>query len=538
MKKSILLLCLITASSYVFSQTIKSSLIAPKSSKEAKKAIAKGDYINAGYYWNNDQTQLLKLTVFTPKKSDQEMLEIHTIDQDGALISTEVKPFTNEVLDSYQIKPAEFEKEQAWLELKEYQPAYIKNPVMAGTPKLVYGSFVDRYHQSGLWIGFKFKSSDKIDLNEKFWSFVSFPIDDHQLEENYHLLAPPGDLAKFLGGFGYRQYLNANKTAYIGGLKATVAQDEFISGVFDLENKKWIEKSSINIGMKLLPGQNSYERLNDKHTAIILSGKDQYKCLIVDELGQKVSLTDLGTKKSGGTANIQIAPVLKKLTDDKVAVATSSYETLGGKGIGIGLSIIDKNGTAQSWNYTNEDLTAVQHIPTNHKVKLKKLKYFELESIRVMKDKSYVIIGHAKQDKANSTGRAQILVNISTNGTLKACYTMESLTPPKDENLSEKMPTTLIATTDGFYWIERSELKNYEKGVYSYTDDFGTYTRETSFRQDRTFTTGQVAKVNLNSNDISNAIQPKNLILGDEIGVASADGTLIISTTKGLLFIK
>jgi hypothetical protein len=538
MKKLALLFCFLVLNTPLFSQIIKSTLITPKNSKEAKKAIAKGDYINAGYYWNQDQTKLFKLTVFTPKKSNQEMLEIHTVDQDGTIISTEVKPFNDEVLSSYHIKSAEFEKEEAQLVLKDYRPVYVKNPLMAGTPSLVYGSFIDRYHTSGLWVGYKFDRSEKIDLDEKFWSFVSFPLDDSQLEKNYHLLAPPGGLAKLLSGFGYRQYLNAEKTAYIGGLKATAGQDEFISGVFDLEKQEWVQKSSINVRMKLLPGQNSYERLDGKHTAIILAGKDEYKCLIVDELGRKVSLAKLEVVKSGGTANIQIAPALVQLPSNKVAVATSSYESLGGKGVGVGFSIVDKDGKVQSWNYSNDDLMTVQQSPSNHKVKLKKLKYLMLESIRLMRDGSYVVVGNAKQDKANSVGIAHVLVHISSEGKLKSCYTMESLTAPKEENLSEKMPTTLIATENGFYWIERSQLKNYEKGVYSYTDDFGTYTRTTTFRQDRTLTVGQISKVNLLENTISNAITPKSMILGDEVGSSSATGALVISTVRGLLFIQ
>jgi len=538
MKKSILLVVLLAACSGAFSQTITSSTITLKQTKEAKKAIAKGNYIDGGYYWNTDKTKLYKMAVFTDKKSAEELLQIHTIDQSGELVATEVKPFSNQVLNSYHIQPAEFEKEQAWLALNDYQSAYIKNPTLAGNPDVVYGSFTDRYHSSGLWIGYKFNGSERVTLDEKFWSFVSFPLNDSIIDKNYHLLAPPGKLAKFLGGFGYRQYLNANNKAYIGGLMATASQDQFLSGVYDLKHKQWVKKSTIQVGMKLQPGQNAYERLANGHTAIILAGKDQYKCLIVDELGQQVSLTDLGTIKSGGTANIQLSPVLKKLSNNAVAVATSSYQTFGGKQIGLGFSLIKSDGAIQSWNYTNEDLIAVQQTPIKQKVKLQRLKYFVLESIRELKDGSYAVIGYAKQEKANSSGRAQILVHLSANGDLKACYTMESLTPPKDEDLSEKMPTTLIATTNGFYWIERSGLKNYEKGVYSYTDDFGTYTRETSFRQDRTLTVGQIASINLSSNSISNAIAPKDLILGDEIGAASADGTLIISTTKGLLFIK
>lgn len=537
MKKLALLLYLIVFSSLLFSQTIKSSLVTPKNSKEVKKAIAKGDYVSAGYYWNNDQTKLIKLSVFTPKKSNIQMLEVHTVDQSGAVISTEVKPFNDEVLDSYHIKTAEFEKEQTQLELKEYHPVYIKNPVMAGAPSLVYGSFVDRYHTSGLWVGYKFNRSEKIELDDEFWSFVSFPLKDSLLDKNYHLLAPPGNLAKLMGGFGYRQYLNAEKTAYIGGLKATVGQDEFISGVFDLKKKKWIEKNTINVGMKLLPGQNSYEQIDGKHTAIILAGKNEYKCLTVDEIGRKISLVKLDVVKSGGTTNLQIAPVLVQLPNSKLAVATSSYESLGGKGVGVGFSIVSKNGKVKSWNYSNEDLEAVQLSPSNHKVKLNKLKYLMLESIRLMDDGSYVVVGNAKQDKANSSGIAQILLHINSGGELKSCYTMQSLVAPKEESLSDKMPTTLIATDNGFYWIERSQLKNYEKGVYSYTDDFGTYTRTTTFRQDKTLTIGQISKVNLVEGTISNSITPKYRILGDEVGTTSAEGTLVISTEKGLLFI-
>lgn len=538
MKTSMLFIGLIALHLGVFAQTIKGSTVAVKDSKEAKKAISKGNFYQGGYYWNTDKTLLYKLTVFTAKKSNEEMLQIHAISELGEVVFSKVEPFTDEVLKGYDIHPANFEQEQAQLELKNYAPAYINNTALAGKPKIVFGSFTDRYHDSGLWIGFQFEKAEKVELDEKFWSFVSFPLNEATLEKNYHLLSPPSGLGKLISGFGYRQYLNAQGKAYVGGLMATAGQDEFLSGVYDLKSRSWVKKNKINIGMKILPGQNSYERLENGNTAIILAGKDQYKCLIVDALGQKVSLTDLGTEKSGGTSNKQLAPVLLQLPNNQVAVASSSYQTIGGKGIGLGFGLVQNNELKGSWNFSNADLEAVLKVPAKQKVKLNKLKYLQLESIRAMRDGSYAVVGYATQEKANSSGRAQLLIHIAANGTLKACYAMESLTPPKEERLSDKMPTTLIATKNGFYWIERSQIHGYEKGVYSFTDDFGNYERVTSFREDRTLTIGQITRVNLNQGSISNAVTPKGLIVGDEIGAASAAGTLVISTADGLMLIR
>lgn len=519
-------------------QTLKATTVAPKDSKAAKKAISKGEAVSAGYYWNADRTQLVDLTVFTDKKLPEPHVQVHTISQEGELASTSVEPFTDAFLEGLSITPAELEQEQAWQDFSEYTPAFIQNPKLAGKPDVVFGTFEDRYHSSGLWTGFKFNRSESFQLEEKFWCFVSFPVDGALLNKREHLLAPPGNLGKLFAGYGYRQYLDASSQAYIGGLMATVGGNQFLSGVYDLANRTWISKHEITVGMELLPGQNTFERLPNGHTAILLAGQNQYKCLVVDATGAQVSLTDLGTEKSGGKSNKQMAPVMQVLPKGGAAFATSSYQTVGGKEIGLGFGLVQGGKVAQSWNYSFADLEAAYKLAPKHKVKFKKLKYFELESIRVMRDGSYLVVGYATQDTANGSGRAQLLVHIGTGGELLACYGMESLTAPKDERLTDKLPTTLIATETGFYWIERSNVAGYEKGIYAFTDDFGTYERTTTFRQDRTLTCGQVCRVDLAAGTISSVVAPKSLILGDEIGACSADGTLVLSTEDGLLFVR
>ncbi len=538
MKKQVIFILFVLLSLSGFSQKIGQNTLTLKNTKELKKAIKSSGYLDAGFYWNESRTELNKILLFTPKKSDDLMLQIHSINEKGEVLNTEVKPLTDEVLAEYDLNPANFSEEQAKKELAGFKTAYIKNPGLAGEPKLVFGEFVDRFHSSGVWVGFKFEPSNKIELDERFWSFVSFPVEGEVLDRNYHLLAAPGNLGKLFTGFGYRQYLDASQNCYIGGLMATEGQNEFLSGVYNLSKKEWINKTKIDLGMKILPGQNSFERLENGNTVIIIAGKDQYKCLIVDPLGNKVSLSDLAVKKSGGTSNLQIAPVVKRISADQIAVATSSYETLGGKEVGIGFTLIENDEVKNSWNYSNEDLISKLQLPAKHKIKVQKLKYLRLESIQSMGDGSYLVVGFVTQDKINSTGRAQVVIHISKEGQLVSCYMMESLTPPKEEQLGEKIPSVLVPTKDGFYWVERSEVIGYEKGVYSFTEEFKTFTRTTTYRQEETMTIGQISKVNVTTGEISNTIRPKGFILGDRISVVSKNGTLVINTEEGLMFIQ
>lgn len=537
MKKIFFLLTVLFATNYGVAQEIKPQYLKLKLSKPVKKASKKGNLVDAGIYWNKGKTNLVKMFLYTPKKSENLMMDVTSISENGTVEKTSTIPYSEDELKKLNINSVAKLQEESKQELKGYKACFIQNPVLAGFPTIKYGEFVDRYHASGLWIGYKFSKTNKVKLKDKFWATMVSPVNAEVLDKNYHLLAPPSDLGKIFTGFGYRQYLPASGKSYVGGLMATSGVNMFISGILNLTTGDWESKYEIDAEMKLMPNELNFVELANGHRGILLVSADQYKYLEVDEKGKKVFLTPLKLPKTGGKHNV-LPTVKMKAEENEVLIFTETYESIGGKKVGVSYSRIKQGVEVEHYVFENDDLIAKQVLAKKEKLKLKKLKHFNIEYLKMLRSGDYLLGGYGAYDNLKGTSRAFMALHFTQKGELKASYCLEAIKPQKDERFSAKLAPLIIEVKNGFYWIERTEIHGYEKGVYSYTEKIGSTTRYTTLREDKTVTAGKVVRVNTNDISMSNAINIDGHIYGDRIGEISKNEHLFMSTSKGLLLVR
>ncbi|MEO0473632.1 MAG: hypothetical protein AAF206_28735, partial [Bacteroidota bacterium] len=509
--------------------------IPSKFPKDVQKEMKKSVVIPAGVYWNGDRTQLHQFSGFVPKGSESLRLAVLSVDEKGSVEEAKTMAFSPANLKGYELQTFESATEKAKLALNGYETAFIRNPTLAGSPTIIRGKFVDRY-KNGLWIGYKFEKSAQSKMEDRFWRFVSFPLGEEMLDQNHYLLQPPSLLGKaWIAG---RRYLPARGRAYIGGLKAVSGSNIFLSGIFNLGSAQWEHQQDIDLGMKMRPDLHSWIR-HGEHTSILLGSTEAFKLLQLDSQGQKQHLVALRIPQSGGKSNQ--APSIKLHHEGNTVYAFASvYQGLMGKNIGLSVSSIENGQETQHWTFDNATLAAKAQLPAKQKIKLGKLKFMQLQQIKHLQNGDFLVLAQARNEKLNAVEMANLAIQIGMDGSLKACYLMDGLKPPKDEQLSQEqeMLTDIIETQDGFYWLVRGTLKGDEQGVKVTTEELPTVIRTTTFRIDDTITIGQLARVNTQKGSISNMIQLEGKIYGAEAGAVSQSGSLALSSTEGIVIVR
>lgn len=506
-------------------------------SKEASKASKAGSLWNAGIYWNEDQTVLYKIAAFKEKKTKQDKIEVMSFKQSGEFIKTEVMDMTEANLAKYKLTDFNGSTATAREELSGFKAAFISNPTLAGKPSLIYGEFVEKYNDLGIFERYKFKKGDKKKIEDTFWSTVYYPLESSIIERNNYLIQPKSKLGKAI--FNARNaYMPTTSKAYVGGLMATVGSKKFLSGILDVNTATWVTKHEIEFDASILPGDLNYMRLDNQATAILVPTVNHFYYLQVEKTGAKEQLTKLSIPRSGGKHNLAPSTLLYKEASAVLALA-ATYETIGGKAIGLGISKLEAGKEAWTQHFSNEALMAKLVQPNKQKVKLNKISFFALEKIRKLKNGDYLVLGNATKATANGTEKVFLAIQLSNEGALKACYLMEAIDTPKNQTLGESLPVQLIETNDGnLYLIQRAEVEGYGKGVYYNVERSKMFTTRTSYRIDHTFSAGFVLKLDISSQKISNIIQLDELIVGDHPGTLSKDGHLLLEVQNQLVVIQ
>lgn len=536
--KMLIIIVLITNSTLIFCQNISLNEVKIKHSKEVKKAQKKGNMLDAGFYWNKDKSVLNKFYFFYDDKKDENKIEVFTFTQQGSLKETQILPFSQETLDKFSLVDFEKVKENKKREIERFKAAFVRNPVLAGSPTLVYGGFEKENNSLGVFKRFKFKKGDTKKLGDKFWSFVYYPYGESALSRANHLIQPTSALGKAV--FIHRNdYMPVNSKAYVSGLMAVQGSKKLISGVLDVASATFDSKSEIDLPDAIIPGNFDYVKLDNNETGMLIPvGKEDYYYLEVDNTGKKKHLIKLGIPKSGGKHNKRPTALIEK-NDNDVFVLGATYKGLSGKKIGLGISKINKGKELWSKIITNDELTEKAVFSKKHKVKVDKLAFMDLKSFQVTENGDFLVLAKAKKNIEDVT----LIMNLSSKGELKACYAIEPINPPKDEKLTTNLPTQLVPTQNGFYAISRANIKGYEKGVkmdsQTYRAGYFNITETHSYRIDDTFSAANIAKINLKDKTISNVLQIKGFVVGDYPGKVSKDGSLIITSDSGkVIFIK
>ncbi|UTW64004.1 hypothetical protein KFE98_07655 [bacterium SCSIO 12741] len=537
MKNKVLTLVMLGAIGMLHAQKIENKVVEIEHQKVVKKQLKKGNAEKVGLYQSSKDGSIFQLYRFTPKKSTEEKLEVVHFDQNGNVKEVLIKDYTQETIRELGVNQDSTFLTTEQQNLKDYKAAYLKNSTFTGSPKLVLGTFKDNYHSSGVWSGYKFQKSSSTKFEENFWSFVAYPINETAIDRNNYLLLPPTEAGKTLNFAKYRRYISGNDLAYIGGVLPVAGVDQFLSGVYDVPNQTWVNKTTIDVGMKMLLGENPFLK-EGKEGSILLASGDQYKLLQVDELGNKKHLIPLSINKSGGKVNKQPVATIYKNSGGELCVIAPTYETFGGKKVALSVSYVSAGKELRCVNLTNEHLSEKQQVPTKEKAKIKKFKYAEIEKIKELKNGDLLIVCSARREYANEVGRSHFIVHLDKKGNLLACYVTEGLLNPKDFTLSDQLPPLLIETKTGFYWMERSNVDGFEKGVHS--DSYSPndwYTIYSTQRLDFTIAVAQIIHVNLQTKTLSNRIVFKEWLVGDNFLMDKNNG-LYLPATGGLQYLK
>lgn len=533
----------------LIAQKLAVTEVSHKLSKEAAKAQKNGNFSYAGIYWNEDKTQLYQIYAFVPKKSNTTMLEVVTVNENGKVASSEVMEFTDENLGKYRLVDHEAANYETRKELNGMEVAFLRNPVFAGVPKVIKGTFKDRYKSTAagsIWAGFKFQKKEESELQEKFWRYVSFPLEDEVIQKNSYLLGDPASLVDLIkSGAGMRQYFAADGQAYIGGLKAVTGANIFMSGIMNMADGSWESVEDIDMGMKLSGGSFNapYYLHSDGKISILLSSADQFKLLNLDSKGRKLNIQNMANPRSGGKHNALPSAAIYEV-NNRAFVVTSTYETVGGKTVGMSISPLKGGIPESNWTFTNTDLASTLVRPAKQKVKIEKLKFLTLQSMRQLQNGDYLVNAYARYEQGG-VHRVFVALQISKQGKLKATYLMDAIQAGKGQQFDYRygdIPVTIKETKDGFFWVERAVLDGYQKGIHTSSSAWSAgiydYTSYNSVRIDDTQALGQVVRVNTSSLSMSNAVTLEDQILGDIIGELSKNEHLTLFTGSGLLIIK
>lgn len=537
MKNRVLTLVMLGVVAILQAQKIEKKVVEVEHQKAVKKGLKKGTASHVGVYQSQKDGKVYQFYSFTPKKSNEEKLEVIQFDESGNVKDVSIQEYSTKTIDALGVIEDTLILTSDQQNLRGYQAAYLKNSTFTGSPKLVLGTFKDNYHSSGVWSGYKFQKNNSFKLEENFWSFVAYPINETTIDRNNYLLLPPTEAGRTFNFAKYRRYISGTDLAYIGGVLPVMGTNQFLSGVYDVPNKKWVNKTTVDVGMKMLMGENPFIK-NGKEGSILLASGDNYKLLQVDELGNKKTLIPLSINKSGGKVNKQPVVTIYKNMAAELCVIAPTYATLGGKQVGLSVSYILNGKELRCVNITNEQLIEKLQVPIKEKAKIKKFKYAEIEKIKELKNGDLLVACSARREYSNEVGRSHFIIHLNKTGELLACYATEGLLNPKDFTLTNQLPPLMIETKTGFYWMERSNIEGFEKGVHSDTYSPSDWqTIYTTQRVDFTIAVAQIIHVNLQSKTLSNRITCKEWVVGDNFIMDKNHG-LYLNTTGGLQYIK
>jgi len=520
MKKSIstsivlLFLFLFTSS---LAQTLTPKDVEIELTKDAQKALRKGNLSYFGSYWNTDLTEMYSFYLYQPKKSPM-MMDVAIFDNEGSLKELRTEEFSTANLGKYNLEPSE-EITNEGGSLAEKQVGYFKRPTFPGRPKLNIGHFENRY-TNNLWTGYEFEKDKHMKIGPKFWPFFTVALGGDQEGNDNYLLTKVNKWGRLFEG--NRTYVGLDEKVVIGGQKAEMKDGEariFYLGIFDMKSKTWESSQDIDMGAEILPGLWAYHRGEDGTVHCLVGTKETMNVIQVDKEGNFLHNVKLSIP-SKGNGNAKYFTFKTKGKTLYVAGAHYSSNQNGGDP-SIGISKIEHGKEVAYMQADNNDLMNSMIVATGSKVKFKKERFIKLDRFEELSN-GYVLFFSSATRGGDVNDYA---VQFSKNGQLEASYAAEGI-EVKSKGRGRGASggggghiEPLVAFKDNkIYWLSRLIPEGMNKGVYFDTDyqDLGYFdkTTVTTMRNDETYQKVSLVVIDLEKNSISNQVMPEEILVG------------------------
>ena len=510
-----------------YSQEISANEVDIPLSPNAEKAAQKGQLFNGGSYWNSDMTQLYNFFLYQDKKNGLMFLEV-TTDDSGEVISSIEEPYNESSLTQFPNIGAEpmltDSKVPDNLAGKEF--GYFQKTVLAGKPKLNIGKFENRYYND-LWAGYKFKKDDQIQLDDKFWPFVSFALQGEGVDnQNYQTRR----MNRFLRALdGNTDYIPLDGKAFIAGLMAS-SDPQYISGVYDMSSKTW--ENQVITNMESAPVGITYSQTPYGVLALVSQGtKDDSDLMAIrmDPQGNILKQIRLpfaeGPKKrptvdvkimDAGNSQFIIAPFYPDGLNKKPSIAIYKIE----------------DDLVFAKQIFNTDIEAKLQIPAGSKAKIKDLNVASVENITQLSNGDYMV-SFANQQAPVST----VILQLSPQGDLKKAYLTEEIEGDNNEpvRLIGKnpihLPSEIFEVNGTVFALIRSVPAELEQGIHTSREDFGSVLKITTVRMDEVMAEARIFKIDPQSMKISSSYDfDDHLVVGTIPYLTTPSGKLIFKT--------
>jgi hypothetical protein len=510
-----------------YSQEISADEVDIPLSPNAEKAAQKGQLFNGGSYWNSDMTQLYNFFLYQDKKNGLMFLEV-TTDDSGEVISSIEEPYNESSLTQFPNIEAEpmltDSKVPENLAGKEF--GYFQKTVLAGKPKLNIGKFENRYYND-LWAGYKFKKDDQIQLDDKFWPFVSFALQGEGFDnQNYQTRR----MNRFLRALdGDTDYIPLDGKAFIAGLMAS-SDPQYISGVYDMSSKTWDNQVITNL--ESAPVGITYSQTPYGVLALVSQGtKDDSDLMAIrmDSQGNILKQIRLpfaeGPKKrptvdvkimDAGNSQFIIAPFYPDGLNKKPSIAIYKVE----------------DDLVFAKQIFNTDIEAKLQIPAGSKAKIKDLNVASVENITQLSNGDYMV-SFANQQAPVST----VILQLSPQGDLKKAYLTEEIEGDNNEpvRLIGKnpihLPSEIFEVNGTVFALIRSVPAELEQGIHTSREDFGSVLKITTVRMDEVMAEARIFKIDPQGMKISSSYDfDDHLVVGTIPYLTTPSGKLIFKT--------
>lgn len=525
-KITLTLLMGMTGFFFAYSQSITANEADLPLSAEAEKAAKKGALYYGGTFWDESKTQLNHFYLYQDKKNGLMFLEV-TTDDEGEVISSVEEKYDASNFSQFSNLEAEpmltGAKVPANLAGKKF--GHFQKTVLAGKPKLNIGAFENRYYND-LWSGFKFKKEDQIQLDDKFWPFVSFAIRNEGVDNQSYQTSRQNRLLKAIEG--ETEYVPLDGKAFIAGMMAT-SDPQYISGIYDMATKSWdnqvitpMESAPIGItyaqtsyGVLALNSQSAKDDSNLRAIRMDHEGNilNQIPLPFAEGPNKRPSI-DIKIEEAAGSQFV-IAPYYADGLNKKPSISIYKIE----------------DDLVFAKQITNAEIESKLQIPADSKVKFKDLNVASVESITPISNGDYLIT-FANQRTPVST----VILQISSQGDLKTAYLTEEIEGDNNEpvRLIGRNPIHLesdIFEVDGeVYALIRSVPAELEQGIHTSTDDLGYSLKITTVRIDEVMAQGKIFKIDPDNQKISPSYDFEDILVGSVPYLISPSGKLIFNT--------
>lgn len=504
--------------------------------KEAAKAKKKDQFINAGSFWNEDGSQVHMVFFFKPKNEAWQQ-QVVTLSQQGEVLKSEVAPFSENSLAAYNLRVLGdlSEAETPKGDLSGLKVGYFKRPTLAGTPELKIGTLEDKYYNN-LWSGYSFDEEEEFDLDVRFWPFFSYALEEGHRNKDDYRLQKRSMLGKALQG--ERTYIPMNDKAIIGGLKAVSSANVYFSGLYDLQNRKWLHQEENELFDGIIGRSMGNMRLQNGHVAELIANGNQLMLLQFDEKGHLLNHVDFTLQLEKNSISSEFFTLMETANGD-ILIASGQPEKRGKK-CSVQLAIIRNGALLLTRSLPFEQLEQQLIVAPKNKFDFEDIPAIAFDELMEF-DGMLLLTAHS-----HSWGSSNLVFVFNQDWQFQRVYQMD---PPINQEPSgaivagspgtEVAPTLLPDGKGNLYWIARIIPEELKKGVHSERSgtDAGNIriTTITTWRIDNTISVGKVSRFNPSGGELEKPVSLDDYLLyGAQPMEVTSSGGLVINaiTTK------